>query len=83
MPWRVSGLRAVGGPWAPEPLDDVPLDVECAAMPDSFDGAGDPYRGSSYRGWMMVAIVIVVAVAVLWIAYGEALDVLPSSMAPA
>ena len=52
-------------------------------MPSSFDGAGDPYRGSSYRGWIMVGIVIVVAVALLWIAYCEALDVLPSSMAPA
>ena len=51
-------------------------------MPNSFDGAGDPYRGSSYRGWIMVAVVIVVAVALVWIAYGEALDVLPSSVPP-
>jgi hypothetical protein len=46
-------------------------------MPSSFDGAGDPYRGSSYRGWIMVAIVCLVVIALLWLAYGEALDMVP------
>ncbi len=46
-------------------------------MPSSFDGAGDPYRGSSYRGWILVAIVCVVVIALLWLAYGEALDMVP------
>ena len=38
-------------------------------MSDPFDGAGEPYKGSTYRGWIVVAIVIVL----LWLAYGEAL----------
>jgi hypothetical protein len=46
-------------------------------MRNSFDGAGKPYRGSSYRGWILVLIVSVVVIALLWLAYGEALDLLP------
>ena len=45
--------------------------------PDSFDGAGKPYRGSSYRGWIVVLIITVVVIALLWLAFGEALDLLP------
>jgi hypothetical protein len=46
-------------------------------MPDPFDGAGKPYRGSSYRGWIAVLIVSVVVIALLWHAYAEALELLP------
>jgi hypothetical protein len=49
-------------------------------VPSPFDGAGDPYRGSSYRGWILVGIVCIVVIALLWIAYGEALDLLPPSV---
>ncbi len=49
-------------------------------MPNSFDGAGDPYRGSSYRGWILVALVVIVAVALLWMAYAAALDEIPASV---
>ncbi len=45
-------------------------------MSDPFDGAGEPYKGSTYRGWILVAIVIVVVIVLLWLAYGEALDLL-------
>ncbi len=47
-------------------------------MSDPFDGAGEPYKGSTYRGWILVAIVVVVVVVLLWLAYGEALDLLPA-----
>jgi hypothetical protein len=46
-------------------------------MPSPFDGAGDPYRGGSYRGWIIVAVVCVVVIVLLWLAYGEALDLVP------
>jgi hypothetical protein len=46
-------------------------------MPSPFDGAGDPYRGGSYRGWIIVAVVSIIAIALLWLAYSEALDMLP------
>jgi hypothetical protein len=49
-------------------------------MPSPFDGAGDPYRGSRYRGWIVVAVVCVIVIALLWIAYGEALDLLPPTV---
>lgn len=46
-------------------------------MSDPFDGAGKPYRGSSYRGWIVVGIVSIVVIVLLWHAYVEALDMLP------
>jgi hypothetical protein len=46
-------------------------------MPSSFDGAGEPHRGSSFRGWIIVAVVAVIVIAVLWIAYTDALALLP------
>jgi hypothetical protein len=49
-------------------------------MPSPFDGAGDPYRGPSYRGWILVAIISIVVIALLWLAYGEALDLLPAGV---
>lgn len=46
-------------------------------MPSSFDGAGDPYRGSSFRAWIIVGIVCLVVIgALLWLGY-EALDMIP------
>ena len=47
-------------------------------MSDPFDGAGEPYKGSTYRGWILVAIVCIVVIVLLWLAYGEALDLLPA-----
>jgi hypothetical protein len=47
-------------------------------MSNPFDGAGEPYRGSSYRGWILVAIVSVAVIALLWLAYSEGLDLLPA-----
>jgi hypothetical protein len=51
-------------------------------MPSPFDGAGDPYRGSSFRGWIMVAVVFLIVVALLWLAYADALDHLPPGTPP-
>ena len=47
-------------------------------MPDSFDGAGKPYRGSTFRGWILVAVVSVAVIVLLWLAYAAALDVVPA-----
>ncbi|HEX2470046.1 MAG TPA: hypothetical protein VHK05_05610 [Candidatus Limnocylindrales bacterium] len=47
-------------------------------MPDPFDGAGKPYRGSSYRGWILVLIVSLVVIVLLWLAFGAALDLVPA-----
>ena len=47
-------------------------------MPDPFDGAGKPYRGSSYRGWILVLILCLVAIVLVWLAYGAALDLVPA-----
>jgi hypothetical protein len=46
-------------------------------MNSPFDGAGKPHKGSTYRGWILVLIVCLTVIALLWIAYGEALDLLP------
>lgn len=51
-------------------------------MPDSFDGAGKPYRGSSYRGWLLVLIVSIAVIVLLWHLYAEALEMLPAGTAP-
>ena len=59
-------------------IDIAPMALDAAPMSDPFDGAGEPYKGSTYRGWILVAIVIVVVVVLLWLAYGEALDLLPA-----
>jgi hypothetical protein len=47
-------------------------------MSDSFDGAGEPYKGSTYRGWILVAIVSIVVIVLLWLAFGEALELVPA-----
>jgi hypothetical protein len=46
-------------------------------MQSPFDGAGKPYRGSSFRGWLLVLIVCLTVIALLWLAYGEALELVP------
>jgi hypothetical protein len=46
-------------------------------MRNSFDGAGKSNGGSSFRGWILVLIVSLVVIALLWLAYSEALDLLP------
>ena len=51
-------------------------------MPDSFDGAGKPYRGASYRGLIMVLIVSVIVVGLLWYAYSANLDQVPTRLLP-
>lgn len=47
-------------------------------MSDPFDGAGEPYRGGTYRGWILVAIISVVVIGLLWLASGAGLDFLPA-----
>jgi hypothetical protein len=49
---------------------------------DPFDGAGKPNPGSSYRGWVLVALISLVIIAALWLAYGEALDLWPPGTPP-
>jgi hypothetical protein len=44
-------------------------------MSAPFDGTGRPYRGSSARGWIVVAMVIVVILAVIWASYSDALSI--------
>lgn len=51
-------------------------------MSNPFDGAGEPYRGPGFRGPIIVLVVSLVVIAVLWIAYGEALDLIPSGARP-
>jgi hypothetical protein len=51
-------------------------------MPSSFDGAGEPYRGSRFRGWLIVLIVCIVAIAIIWLAYSAAVDMLPPGTIP-
>jgi hypothetical protein len=46
-------------------------------MPSPFDGAGEPYRGSRFRGWLIVGIVCIVVIAIIWYAFSQALIVLP------
>jgi hypothetical protein len=48
-------------------------------LSDPFDGAGDPYRGPRFRGPIIVAIVCIIAVALIWLAFSAALEVLPDS----
>jgi hypothetical protein len=55
----------------------APGGLDARHMPDPFDGAGKPHRGSSYRGWFLVLVVSVVLIALLWLAYAPALDVVP------
>jgi hypothetical protein len=59
-------------------IDIASMEPDAAPMSDPFDGAGDPYKGSTYRGWIIVAIVCIVVIVLLWLAYGEALDLLPA-----
>jgi hypothetical protein len=46
-------------------------------MPSPFDGAGDPYRGGSYRGWIIAGVITLVVIVLLWVAFTEVLDQLP------
>lgn len=57
-------------------------DHDAARMSNPFDGAGEPYRGPGFRGPIIVLVVSLVVIAVLWIAYGEALDLIPSGARP-
>jgi hypothetical protein len=65
-----------------DPIDIVAVGRDAAPMSDPFDGAGKPYRGSSYRGWIAVLIVSIVVIVLLWHAYAEALEMLPAGTAP-
>jgi hypothetical protein len=58
-------------------IDFVSERSDASIVSDSFDGAGKPYRGSSFRGWIVVLIVSIVVIVLLWHAYAEALDMLP------
>jgi hypothetical protein len=51
-------------------------------MPSPFDGAGEPYRGSRFRGWIVVGIVCLVVIAIIWLAYSAAVDMLPPGTVP-
>jgi hypothetical protein len=46
-------------------------------MQSGFDGAGKPYRGSRFRGWLIVLVVVIVALALIWLGYSAALAMLP------
>lgn len=46
-------------------------------MPNSFDGAGEPYRGPRFRGPIIVAVVCIVVIAIIWFVYTGAVDMLP------
>jgi hypothetical protein len=48
-------------------------------MQSPFDGAGDPYRGSSPNGWLVAGIVCIVVIAMLWLAFSGALELLPAA----
>lgn len=43
-------------------------------MSSPFDGAGPPYKGSSFRGPIISLIVVIVAVAVIWYAFSLVVD---------
>ena len=64
--------------WLPRALDGPATYAQIARVRSSFDGAGDPYRGSSYRGWIVVGIVCIIVIAAIWFAFSEALDMLPA-----
>ena len=51
-------------------------------MPSPFDGAGEPYRGSRFRGWIVVGIACIVVIAIIWFAYAAAVDMLPPGTLP-
>lgn len=51
-------------------------------MQSPFDGAGKPYRGSRFRGWLLAAIVCIVVIAIIWLAYTAAVDLLPPGTVP-
>ena len=51
-------------------------------MPDPFDGTGKPYQGASYKGLLTVLVVSIALICVLWILYGQALDMIPESARP-
>jgi hypothetical protein len=40
----------------------------------AFDGAGKPYKGSGFRGPLIVLVVALVAVALIWLAFSSALS---------
>lgn len=51
-------------------------------MSSPFDGAGDPYRGPRFRGPIVVLVVCIVVIAIIWLAYSAALDLLPPGTVP-
>jgi hypothetical protein len=51
-------------------------------MPSPFDGAGEPYRGPRFRGPIIAAIVCIVVIALIWLAYSAAVDMLPPGTVP-
>jgi hypothetical protein len=51
-------------------------------MPSPFDGAGEPYRGPRFRGPIIAAIVCIVVIALIWLAYIAAVDMLPPGTVP-
>jgi hypothetical protein len=71
-----SGVRVAGA--HRKPIDIASSAHDAAPMSDSFDGAGEPYKGSTYRGWILVAIVSIVVIVLLWLAFGEALELVPA-----
>ena len=46
-------------------------------MPSPFDGAGKPYKGPRFRGWIIAGIVCIVVIGIIWLAFSQALIVLP------
>ena len=41
---------------------------------NSFDGAGKPYKGPSYKGGIAMIIVVVIGVALSWLIVSAAFD---------
>ena len=51
-------------------------------MPDPFDGTGKPYQGASYKGLLTILVVSIAVIAILWILYGQVIDVVPENARP-
>jgi hypothetical protein len=48
----------------------------------AFDGAGKPYKGSSYKAGVVIVIVVVVAIALSWLVVSAALDTVSDTNPP-
>jgi hypothetical protein len=46
---------------------------------NEFDGAGKPYEGPSFRGGLAMLVTVIVGVALAWLLYSAALNVLDHS----